>query len=142
MPINGFVYHCQNQNLNLHPNCMELKKHYKVRDDDNKVVYFNLDKKVRGKCTWCKKKSINANDHDNNGWSYESECGKYHAHVACVHQMVVHRKKMNHHQVTHSTSISEKGEFESNSEGGDAEEDIYSHLFSKGLFKRKGWALK
>ncbi|XP_022133591.1 uncharacterized protein LOC111006130 [Momordica charantia] len=83
-PINGFVYHCQNQDLDLHPCCRNLNKNYKIKD-----VEFNLHKEVRGKCLWCNRKSINGGTHNDNGWSYISECGKYHVHVACIAQMAL-----------------------------------------------------
>ncbi|XP_022133598.1 uncharacterized protein LOC111006137, partial [Momordica charantia] len=91
MDINGFVYHCKEDDLDLHPCCRKLEKEYRVKEDDEEMV-FNLDKKVRGKCMWCKRKSIKEGDHSN-GWSYISECRKYHIHVACATQMVLEEWK-------------------------------------------------
>ncbi|KGN51305.1 uncharacterized protein LOC105435688 [Cucumis sativus] len=84
-PINGFMYHCKKVKveLDLHPCCRNLNRNYKIED-----VEFNLYKKVKGKCMWCKKRTINPHG-QTNGWSYISECGEYHVHVACVIEMAL-----------------------------------------------------
>lgn len=81
--INGFVFHCEKDDLDLHPCCRNLKKSYRIED-----VEFNLHEKVKGRCMWCKKKNINDSGQDN-GWSYISECGEYHVHVACVTEIAL-----------------------------------------------------
>ncbi|XP_038889227.1 uncharacterized protein LOC120079117 [Benincasa hispida] len=81
--IKGFVFHCEEDNLDLHPCCRNLKRSYEIED-----VKFNLHKKVRGKCMWCNRKSLKDGGNDN-GWSYMSECGNYHVHVACITEMAL-----------------------------------------------------
>lgn len=88
MNVNGFVYHCKKDDLNLHPCCGNLKEklHIKLDDDKDKEMVLNLNKEMRGKCTWCK-------DDHGNGWSYMFECGKHHIHVARVTQTVLEKWK-------------------------------------------------
>ncbi|KAG6578702.1 Melanoma-associated antigen E1, partial [Cucurbita argyrosperma subsp. sororia] len=81
--IEGFVFHCEEDDLDIHPCCYDLKTSYRFED-----VEFNLHKKVEGKCIWCKRTSLEDGG-DDNGWSYMSECGDYHVHVACVAEMVL-----------------------------------------------------
>ncbi|KAG6578704.1 hypothetical protein SDJN03_23152, partial [Cucurbita argyrosperma subsp. sororia] len=81
--IKGFVFHCEEDDLDIHPCCRELKKSYRIED-----VKFNLHKKMKGKCIWCKSKRLEDGGEDN-GWSYVSECEEYHVHVACVTEMAL-----------------------------------------------------
>lgn len=81
--IKGFVFHCEDDDLDLHPCCWNLKRSYEIED-----VKFKLNKKVKGKCMWCNRKSLKDGGRDN-GWSYMSKCGKYHVHVACVTEMAL-----------------------------------------------------
>ncbi|WOH02560.1 hypothetical protein DCAR_0521949 [Daucus carota subsp. sativus] len=72
--INGFVYYCKDKDLDLHPCCLELKG--KMVTDG---ATFRLHDKVKSKCIWCKSKSLKGKSEG--GWSYKSECNKYHVHV-------------------------------------------------------------
>ncbi|XP_008458932.1 uncharacterized protein LOC103498192 [Cucumis melo] len=81
--IKGFVFHCEEDDLDVHPCCWNLERSYQIED-----VKFNLNKKVKGKCMWCNSKRLKDGGTDN-GWSYVSNCGKYHVHVACVTEMAL-----------------------------------------------------
>lgn len=69
--IRGFSYHCEAENLDLHPGCYKL---------DTKVIFYDKIFKLRQKMS-----SACAADCDNNpvqdGWSYVSSCDKVHFHV-------------------------------------------------------------
>lgn len=82
--INGFVFHCEEDDVDLHPCCRNLQKCYRIDD-----VEFNLHKKVNGKCVWCKRRSLRDGGGADNGWSYVSGCGKYHVHVGCISDMAL-----------------------------------------------------
>ncbi|KAL8145695.1 hypothetical protein AgCh_003731 [Apium graveolens] len=79
--INGFVYHCEDKDLDLHPCCLNLK---------NKMVFdgvkFKLNEKVTSKCVWCKRKTLKGKS--KGGWSYKSKCNQYHFHVHCITDMI------------------------------------------------------
>ncbi|XP_023551521.1 uncharacterized protein LOC111809312 [Cucurbita pepo subsp. pepo] len=81
--IKGFVFHCEENNSDIHPCCRELKRSYQIED-----VKFNLQWKMEGECMWCKSERLEDGGEDN-GWSYVSECGEYHVHVACVTKMAL-----------------------------------------------------
>ncbi|XP_022133590.1 uncharacterized protein LOC111006129 [Momordica charantia] len=80
-PIKGFVYHCRRHDLDLHPCCRNLHNRYEIED-----VAFNLRSKIGRQCVWCDCESIK-----DRGWSYVSECGEYHVHVACVTEMALQK---------------------------------------------------
>ncbi|KAL8145694.1 uncharacterized protein LOC141705853 [Apium graveolens] len=79
--INGFVYHCEDKDLDLHPCCLELQ---------NKMVIngmkFRLIEKLTSKCIWCKSRSLKGTSEG--GWSYKSKCDQYHFHVYCIKEMM------------------------------------------------------
>ncbi|KAI3453675.1 hypothetical protein Pfo_010338 [Paulownia fortunei] len=79
----GFSYHCETDNLDLHPCCRNLDKKLII---DGTV--FDLRAKVSSKCMWCKKREISDGKRDVPGWSYVSTCNKYHFHVYCMLEMV------------------------------------------------------
>ncbi|CAA3014910.1 late blight resistance homolog R1A-3 [Olea europaea subsp. europaea] len=81
--IRGFNYHCEEDDLDLHPCCRKLEKEL--------VIYgkiFDLETKVSSKCGKCGKRKIYHYDSDPLGWSYVSQCKKYHFHVYCITKMV------------------------------------------------------
>lgn len=83
--ISGFSYHCEEDNLDVHPCCLNLQKMVRINGD----TVFNLKAKVVSKCMWCKKKKI-SDDKKRGvlGWSYISECNKHHIHVYCMTEMM------------------------------------------------------
>ncbi|WOH02558.1 hypothetical protein DCAR_0521947 [Daucus carota subsp. sativus] len=84
--INGFVYHCRDEDLDLHPCCLELEK--KMVSDG---VRFKLCDKVESKCIWCNRKSLKGKSEG--GWSYKSKRNKCHVHVRCVTEMILQNWK-------------------------------------------------
>lgn len=93
--VNGFVYHCKEHDLDLHPGCRNLKRRYKMKGGE---LVFNLHKNVKQKCLWCNEKSIKEGDRSN-GWSYISKCKKYHVHVACVTEILLEEWNNNSHTI-------------------------------------------
>ncbi|XP_004142834.1 uncharacterized protein LOC101213112 [Cucumis sativus] len=87
-PINGFVYHCKKDDLDLHPCCRNLKREYTIKGEGEgeEELKFILHKNMKQKCLWCNKKSIKEGGRSN-GWSYISKCNRYHVHVTCVTEM-------------------------------------------------------
>ena len=85
----GFVYQCQHKDdpYDLHPCCMKLEP---TLNGDG--VKMKLREKVssRLKCLKCKSKNI---ARDLKGWSYESNCGHYCYHVACVKDLILENWK-------------------------------------------------
>ncbi|KAL8053797.1 hypothetical protein ABFX02_05G097500 [Erythranthe guttata] len=81
--ICGFSYHCEADNLDLHPCCLNLKKDLTVDE-----AVFSLRAKVSSKCMWCRKRKISDGKRDVPGWSYVSACKKYHVHVYCMAEIV------------------------------------------------------
>ncbi|KAG8374886.1 hypothetical protein BUALT_Bualt10G0042100 [Buddleja alternifolia] len=81
--ICGFSYHCEADNLDLHPCCCKLQE--KLLIDD---TMFDRRANVSSKCMWCKKRKISDGQRDVPGWSYISTCKKYHLHVYCMTEMM------------------------------------------------------
>ncbi|XP_051129940.1 uncharacterized protein LOC127250614 [Andrographis paniculata] len=81
--IRGFSYHCEEDNLDVHPYCLNLEKNVLISKD----TVFNLEANVVSKCIWCKKKKISDDSRGVLGWSYISTCRKYHFHVYCMAEM-------------------------------------------------------
>ncbi|PIN22865.1 hypothetical protein CDL12_04416 [Handroanthus impetiginosus] len=81
--ICGFSYHCEVDNLDLHPCCRNLQEKLLVD-----TSMFNLRSKVLSKCMMCKKGKISDGNRYAPGWSYVSKCNKYHFHVYCMKEMV------------------------------------------------------
>lgn len=79
--INGFVYHCEDKDLDLHPCCLNLKNKMVIDG-----VKFKLNEKVTSKCIWCKSKTLKGKSEGS--WSYKSKCNKYHFHVHCITEMI------------------------------------------------------
>ncbi|CAA3033180.1 Hypothetical predicted protein [Olea europaea subsp. europaea] len=88
--ICGFNYHCEEDNLDLHPCCRKLEKKLVIDD-----TIFDLETKVSSKCGKCRKKKISSDEKNVQGWSYVSQCRKYHFHVYCITEMV-HEAYMKH----------------------------------------------
>ena len=82
--VKGYVFHCEEDDIDLHPCCRNLKRSYQIEE-----VKFKLHRKVRGKCMWCNRKNLKDGGNNDNGWSYVSECDNYHVHVACVTEMAL-----------------------------------------------------
>ena len=70
--INGFVYYCEDKDLDLHPCCLNLKN--KMVIDGTKFKLTEKKRKSKGKST--------------GGWSYESKCNKYQFHVHRITEMI------------------------------------------------------
>nr|XP_023918194.1 heat shock 70 kDa protein-like [Quercus suber] len=71
--VKGFVYHCHEKDLVLHPCCCNLK---------NELEYDGMKfrlRKTESKCARCNQIK---------GWSYVSECGKFNFHVYCTWEML------------------------------------------------------
>ncbi|TXG49754.1 hypothetical protein EZV62_025629 [Acer yangbiense] len=87
-PVRGFVYHCKEEGWDLHPCCMNLPDKLEVDD-----VKFKLRNKMLKKCVWCKRRSKRRRHEESvseiRGWSYVSECDKYHFHVNCASEMIL-----------------------------------------------------
>ncbi|KAK6117090.1 hypothetical protein DH2020_049135 [Rehmannia glutinosa] len=79
----GFSYHCETDNLDLHPCCRNLDR--KLLIDD---TVFDLRPKVSSRCKSCKRRKISDGDRDVPGWAYVSTCDKYNFHVFCMLEMV------------------------------------------------------
>jgi hypothetical protein len=80
--VQGFVYQSLDKHANdLHPCCMNLQRTL-IGDG----VTLHLRDNVATKCLkcGCKEASINFK-----GWSYESSCGQYSYHVACVKDLIL-----------------------------------------------------
>ncbi|KAF5453545.1 hypothetical protein F2P56_028442 [Juglans regia] len=78
----GFVYQCLHKEAHdLHPCCMKLPRTL-IGDG----VKLHLSDMVSSKCQKCGSKEISKGFR---GWSYESTCGKYCYHVACVKDLVI-----------------------------------------------------
>ncbi|KAK7827343.1 hypothetical protein CFP56_031174 [Quercus suber] len=61
--VKGFIYHYLEEDLDLHPCCLNLKKELQIGH-----VKFHIQIKV---------------------WSYVSECGEYNFHVSCITEIIV-----------------------------------------------------
>ncbi|XP_047326024.1 uncharacterized protein LOC124929667 [Impatiens glandulifera] len=96
--ILGFVYHCKDRGLDLHPCCNNL--HLKIRFTDTEVILQadeNMHDEDGGKrkskaCFRCKKTILIGPGTNKRvpGWSYVSTCGaKYWCHVYCMREMVM-----------------------------------------------------
>ena len=77
--VKGFIYHCLEKDVDLHPCCLNLKKEHLIS-----CVKFHLCE-TKSKCKLC-------NRIDFLGikvWLYVSECGEYNVHVSCIREMIV-----------------------------------------------------
>ncbi|XP_052185314.1 uncharacterized protein LOC127796953 [Diospyros lotus] len=80
--VHGYVYHCPDEGWDLHPCCTNLQTKFCIDG-----TLFLLRDGVFSRCVWCKKKKLWGGRSHVRGWSYVSECGKYHFHVNCVGKM-------------------------------------------------------
>ncbi|KAI9157394.1 hypothetical protein LWI28_021869 [Acer negundo] len=85
--VKGFVYHCKDKDLDLHPCCRNLPGKLEI----DKVEFALRDNELKKKCHWCKKKKLEGSDCG--GWSYVSKCEKYRYHVYCITEMMVEELK-------------------------------------------------
>ncbi|TXG49774.1 hypothetical protein EZV62_025649 [Acer yangbiense] len=84
--VKGFVYHCEEKDLDLHPCCRNLPRKLEV----DKVEFDLRDDGVLDKeCLWCKKRKLIGSVSGVRGWSYVSKCEEYRFHVYCATEMVV-----------------------------------------------------
>ena len=77
--VKGFIYHCPEKDLDLHPCCLNLMKEFQIDQ-----VKFHLGG-TKSKCIFC-------NQIESSGievWSYVSECGTYNVHVSCIRELIV-----------------------------------------------------
>ncbi|XP_022892657.1 putative late blight resistance protein homolog R1B-23 isoform X2 [Olea europaea var. sylvestris] len=87
--ICGFNYHCEEENLDLHPCCGKLVKELVIDG-----MIFDLEAKLSSKCGMCGQKKIPRVENNVPGWSYVSQCKRYHFHVYCMTEML-HESHMN-----------------------------------------------
>ncbi|XP_044460459.1 uncharacterized protein LOC123192055 [Mangifera indica] len=83
-PVNGFVYHDEKNNWDLHPCCQNLP--CEVLFDG---VRFELSEKVSSKCYFCGKTKPEGTASEIEGWSYVSKCKKFNIHVNCFTEMIL-----------------------------------------------------
>ena len=76
--VKGFIYHCPEADLDLHPCCLNLNKELSIDD-----VKFHL-RKTKSRCKFCNQIELSKIQ----VWSYVSECGEYNFHVSCVKIML------------------------------------------------------
>ncbi|KAI5670700.1 hypothetical protein M9H77_11064 [Catharanthus roseus] len=81
--ICGFNYHCEDKGWDLHPCCNNLPK--KLCIDE---TIFEIKKGVSSKCMWCDQKTVSGGSKNIPGWSYVSNCRRYHFHVFCVMELL------------------------------------------------------
>ncbi|KAH7672734.1 DC1 domain-containing protein, partial [Dioscorea alata] len=84
--INGYVYHCDKKDLDLHPCCAKLPYYEDVVINEGEEIRLFLKKKVSTKCCKCKEKKLWGKV--KNTWSYVSENQEVHFHVSCVKDLV------------------------------------------------------
>ncbi|KAI3453676.1 hypothetical protein Pfo_010339 [Paulownia fortunei] len=70
--VRGFSYHCERDNLDLHPCCLNLEKKLLIND----TIFHLRAKASSAKCICCKGK-ISDGRRDVPGWSYVSTCNNY-----------------------------------------------------------------
>jgi hypothetical protein len=92
--VRGFVYQCSHEN-DLHPCCMKLQRTL-IGDG----VKLHLSDKVSTRCLKCGSKEISKGFR---GWSYESSCGQYCYHVACVKDLVLENWRRGYFDDGHNT---------------------------------------
>ncbi|KAL5223166.1 hypothetical protein ABZP36_027879 [Zizania latifolia] len=85
----GFVYHCFDRNLDLHPCCADLPVHFTQGG-----YAFDLcgsgGSRVPRKCSFCVEKAMSQDDHKEK-WTYHvhGDGESDHVHVACVKKMML-----------------------------------------------------
>ena len=77
--VKGFIYHCPEADLDLHPCCLNLKKEFPIGH-----VKFHLGE-TKSKCKFCNQIDLL----DIQVWSYVSECGEYNFHVSCIMKIML-----------------------------------------------------
>ncbi|XP_052116117.1 uncharacterized protein LOC127746553 [Arachis duranensis] len=91
----GFVYHCTDTDLDLHPRCFNLKRSISVEleeeeeEEEESVsvsVRLELTRKIPKKCVKCKSKKVGG-ESKVEGWAYESSDGKFCYHVSCFKEI-------------------------------------------------------
>jgi hypothetical protein len=93
--VRGFVYQCLHEKAHdLHPCCMKLQRTL-IGDG----VKLHLSDKVSTRCLKCGSKEISKGFR---GWSYESSCGQYCYHVACVKNLVLENWRMGYFDHGHN----------------------------------------
>ena len=77
--VKSFVCHCPEEDLDLHPCCLNLKKEFQIGH-----VKFHLceTKSMCKFCDWIELSEIEV-------WSYVSKCGEYNFHVSCITEIIV-----------------------------------------------------
>ena len=77
--IKGFIYHCPEEDLNLHPCCLNLKKEFQI----GQVKFHLRETKLKCKfCNWIDLLEIEV-------WLYVSDCVEYNFHVSCITGIIV-----------------------------------------------------
>nr|XP_023895381.1 heat shock 70 kDa protein 18-like isoform X1 [Quercus suber] len=77
--VKGFIYHCPEKDLDLHPCCLNLEKELQIGH-----VKFHL-RETKSKCKFCYQIDLSKIK----VWSYVSECGEYNFHVSCITKIIV-----------------------------------------------------
>ena len=77
--VKGFIYHCPEKDLDLHPCCLNLTKEFQIDH-----VKFHL-RETKSKCIFCNQVDLSGIE----VWSYVSECGEYNVHVSCIRELIV-----------------------------------------------------
>lgn len=77
--VKGFVYHCNKAGWDLHPCCKNLRNRLDIGG-----IIFRLHQKVLSECMWCHRVDPRGIVSGIRGWSYVSNCKRYHCHVYCV----------------------------------------------------------
>lgn len=84
MEIHGHSYSCREDNLDLHPACSQLPGKLCFGG-----TYFELCKKVKYKCFWCKREKPRwLAETKVAGLCYVSERNKFSCHVHCISQVM------------------------------------------------------
>ena len=102
----GFLYQCQHEKAHdLHPCCLKLQRNIVSSDG----VRLRLTHRVSSKCLKCGSKEAS---NGIRGWSYESNCGRFCYHVACVKDLVLENFRNSFDgQRSHGSVLSEASDY-------------------------------